>query len=120
MKPKYKYNAFIENTPEARMWLECIGYHCDDLEYSNGKFITTFEDGTYLIGNFEHAIFGYDCSGNIPVFKAITAINNENDYMQWFIDNDDDDNFYMNVHEQWKTDLFRKATPEELIEYFKK
>ena len=61
-----------------------------------------------------------DCGENIELFKALAAMNDENDLEQWFVSNKGSEwaickktlNVYSGV-------LCRKATAEEIVEYFK-
>lgn len=61
-----------------------------------------------------------DCGANIELFKALAAMNDENDREQWFVSNEGSEwaickktlNVYSGV-------LCRKATAEEIVEYFK-
>ena len=61
-----------------------------------------------------------DCGENIEMFKALAAMNDENDREQWFVSNEGSEwaickktlNVYSGV-------LCRKATAEEIVEYFK-
>lgn len=74
----------------------------------------------------------FDCGANIDLFKAIAAMNVENDREQWFVgDNGEyvkctDDNFFMfaiNVLQKQKRKTgfvsYHKATAEEIVEYLK-
>lgn len=61
-----------------------------------------------------------DCGENTELFKALAAMNDENDREQWFVSNEGSEwaickktlNVYSGV-------LCRKATAEEIVEYFK-
>lgn len=70
-----------------------------------------------------------DCGDNIELFKALAAMNNENDYMQYLIDNVGN----MGICTQqspyrvvqmagisFNIDNYRKATAQEIIEHFNK
>lgn len=67
----------------------------------------------------------YDCSENIELFKVLAAMNDENDYMQLFINKS---NRYRMVlcNTQRLFDAvakecdWRKATAAEIVEHFKK
>lgn len=66
---------------------------------------------------------GYiDCGTNVSLFKALAAMNNENDREQWFTDGMD----WRLCHDIIVTKmaipsyaLYHKATAEEIIEHFK-
>lgn len=77
----------------------------------------------------------YDCGTSVDLFKALAAMNNENDLEQWFVvkkpisdfyDIDDvvyqkGDMFFNDSGQQkLPKDKFRKATAEEIVEYFTK
>lgn len=65
---------------------------------------------------------GIDCGTDVELFKAQAAMNDGNDHYQWFVatlnpkllglNNSMDDNSL------FIEPLFRKATAEEIIEYF--
>lgn len=98
---KFKYRAFIENTPEMREWLEGIGYNiysynqedkyinatCLD-EYKFGEiekepiFETFNEEGLNTLYN------SINCLGNPSLFKAVTAVRDDSDMGQWFVSNE--------------------------------
>lgn len=67
----------------------------------------------------------HDCDTNIELFKALAALRDDSDYMQWIISEDGywflngkfDVNKVMSYDEYRKC---RKSTPEELVEYFTK
>lgn len=74
------------------------------------------------------------CGTNVELFKALAAMNDENDREQWFVvkknisdcyDIDDiiyqkGDMFFNASGQPLVEKHFRKATAEEIIEYFKK
>lgn len=140
----FKYSAFIENSKEAREWLEgigydpcpCVGDDTQDLiltDHERGKF-HGYDKETYGDILAEREDIGgdeVDCRGNMQLFKAITAVRDDSDYMQWFTDG---------IHWEvcpsvvadlagWKRYYQRsgekyiepwKATKDELINHFKK
>lgn len=64
----------------------------------------------------------YDCGENIEMFKALTAMNSDNDREQWFTDGMD----WRLCHDSIVTKmmipsytLYHKATAAEIIEHFK-
>lgn len=136
----FKHSAFIENTPEMREWLEEIGikpkfiaevhYSDDCLVVKNGCYV---EMPNRLVELYETS--SIDCRNNPDLFKAITAIRDDSDYMQWFKrlctgelylcrakNFDRIRNFRHKSKDGWEyhNGLYRKATLEELIEHFKK
>lgn len=72
-----------------------------------------------------------NCLGNIPLFKAVTAMRDDSDYMQWFTDGihwylcesvrfQNSSLFDKEYNTQIKDGTgYYKATIEELIEHFK-
>lgn len=75
-----------------------------------------------------------DCGTNVDLFRALAAMNDDNDREQWFVvktnisdyyDIDDiiyqkGDIFFNASGEPLVEKNFRKATAEEIVEYFKK
>lgn len=112
----------VEN-PEKRKelieWLEGIGYtHFPFIHDS--CLIATDSDGRIWLtdANRDGA---YDCQTDTDLFKALAAMNYENNREQWFVEEgrmfkctSDKINGY-SYH--WPTT--RKATAEEIVEYFK-
>lgn len=86
---KFKYSAFIENTPKAREWLEKIGYK--KLLYDEyHKYISTVgQRRISLYGTFDVISYkndtNIDCRGNLHLFKAITAITDIRNMHQLFV-----------------------------------
>ncbi|MDR2993569.1 MAG: hypothetical protein LBV11_07010 [Bacillus cereus] len=129
---KFKHSAFIENTPEMRGWLDELGYHSNYIYAENGV-LYTHNDSRYigLIENirYENII---DCRQNPALFKALTAIRHDSDYMQYFVT--EADHSWINLgmyspkgsfelclmHKRVSDIPAHKATLEELIEHFKK
>lgn len=139
--------VWVEN-PEKRKelieWLKGIGYHvCSCCEFKGWNTLTcgpverlktTYEvhgvpdydkETGANIGQFkvENALKNnpaIDCDDDIDCFKALAAMNDENDREQWFVSNEGSEwaickkmlNVYSGV-------LCRKATAEEIVEYFK-
>ena len=138
----------VEN-PEKRKelieWLERIGYHvCScclfdgwntlhyrgidrlKIAYEVHGICDYDEETRYSIDQFkaENADSKHpavDCGENIELFKALAAMNYENNREQWFVEegkmfkctSDKINNYSYN----WLTT--RKATAEEIVEYFK-
>ena len=121
----------VEN-PEKRKelieWLEGIGYkflmrglesNVLYVDVTSGCLLCAFESP---VTQSEMVSKGYiDCGDIIELFKALAAMNYENDREQWFVEEgrmfkctSDKINGY-SYH--WMTT--RKATAEEIVEYFK-
>lgn len=155
----------VEN-PEKRKelieWLEGIGYHvCSCCEFKGWNTLTcgpverlktTYEvhgvpdydkETGANIGQFkvENALKNnpaIDCDDDIDCFKALAAMNDENDRDQWFTNGSDWGIFRSTPppkgYEHWgdtegmeffclpnslDVENYRKATAEEIVEYFK-
>lgn len=117
--------ATLINTNESRRMLHSFGYTpIDFIEYkitdekdkdSYCKWLVTNSIYMTETDNVECYDIVYNCGMNKKLFYAITAINDNNDYKQWFTDGTE---FIMSKSKTFYKDGFRKATPEELIEYF--
>ena len=91
-----------------------------------GEFVLCIRDITYCCRHEELFFLdnAIDCGENIELFRSLAAMNDENDYYQWFVailkperlvlNNSMDDN------RLFAEPLFRKATAEEIIGHFKK
>lgn len=122
----------VEN-PEKRKelieWLEGIGYRIlfsarHSLIESELRYISAPKQG-YIMADSQLSCDEWsesiDCGENTELFKALAAMNDENDLEQWFVEEgrmfkctSDKINGY-SYH--WMTT--RKATAEEIVEYFK-
>ena len=122
----------VEN-PEKRKelieWLEGIGYRIlfsarHSLIESELRYISAHKQG-YVVADSRWScdewIESIDCGKNIELFKALAAMNYENYREQWFMEEgrmfkctSDKINGYSY---NWPTT--RKATVEEIVEYFK-
>jgi hypothetical protein len=112
----------VEN-PEKRKelieWLEWIGYtHFPFIHDS--CLIATDSDGRIWLtdANRDGA---YDCQTDTDLFKALAAMNYENNREQWFVEEGKmfkcTSDKISNYSYHWLTT--RKATAEEIVEYFK-
>lgn len=130
----------VEN-PEKRKelieWLEGIGYRLEYLR-NDGVIVLTSENRVYVYGEAVHEIIKsdydtIDCGENTELFKALAAMNDENDQEQWYAYTEYPTNEGKNgvrkfvFNEPARFDSFvdvpsgyyRKATVEEIVEYFK-
>lgn len=146
---KFTTPCFVRvNNPEKRKelteWLKGIGYHvcscclfdgwntlhCRGIDrlkiaYEVHGICDYDEETRYSIDQFkaenaEKRNPSYDCGENVELFKALAAMNNENDMEQIFIS---ERGLYIrclrnNANIDWLGKL-RKATVEEIVEYFK-
>lgn len=133
---KYTTPCFVrvEDADERKKlidWAEKIGY---EIISRSGTAVAAFVEhgalGAYANDGNAEAVGTiqagrYDCGTDIELFKALAAMNDENDLYQAFID--DDGNFAISNSaiagiKAWEAVRFatpRKATAEEIIEHFK-
>jgi len=135
------------NTPELKEWLKEIGYEqWNNFDVPEYPIIETFYlcNKPTFCNNSGNNIFPLvndgliNCQSNVDLFKALAAMRNDSDYMQWFIFDKDvydieDDFIAGNTLLFKKGDWYlcrdyrmiskkniHKATKEELIKYFTK
>lgn len=131
-----------EKRKELTEWLEGIGYYvcscclfggCNTLHccgIDRLKIAYEVHGICYSIDQFKAEIAescypSYDCGTNIALFKALAAMNDENDYMQLFI-NKSNRYRWVFCNDQRLFDVvakecdWRKATAAEIVEHFKK
>ena len=145
---KFKYNIIGDNTKKNRDWLLVLGYiplefflynkyiYTNFSNRANFKeewkeyYFETHDDIKLSIGEIDYI----NCIGNDKLFRAISALNNDSDYMQWFTDDEVwklclGDKFSRwcyteeceNIDEflNFSFDTVHKATLEELQDHFK-
>lgn len=136
----------IADKEELLQWLVKIGY----IQIPNGAgewrmsievccYITcseqTLASVTFWACSYRYCrpTYGRDCGENIALFKALAALNYENDREQWYsyteYPTDEGKNgvrkFVFNEHVRFDSFVdvpsgyYRKATAEEIVEYFK-
>ena len=69
-------------------WLTTIGYTIGNLSWAEyGLFIRCYEsEGGFAVAIASLSIgAGIDCGENIEMFKALAAMNSDNDWEQWFV-----------------------------------
>jgi len=141
----FKYSAFIENTQEVREWVKNLGYknYGNPFQTTDDSLLFTTIDGKYVPYNVTIRDNSWiDCRGNLELFKAITAVRDDENIKQWFICDTDvnlgysdidgnflhskiykGDIFFWDIHIEHAGVLdgdFHKATKEELIMHFGK
>jgi hypothetical protein len=138
-----------EKRKELTEWLKGIGYyvcscclfggcntlHCCGIDrlkiaYEVHGICDYDEETRYSIDQFKAEIAescypSYDCGTNIALFKALAAMNDENDYMQLFINKSNRYRWvFCNAQRLFdavaKECDWRKATAAEIVEHFKK
>ena len=130
----------VEN-PEKRKelieWLKALGYRLEYLR-NDGVIVLTSENRVYVYGEALYRVIkvdydSIDCGTDIELFKALAAMNEENDREQWYAYTEYPTNEGKNgvrkfvFNEPARFDSFvdvpsgyyRKATVEEIVEYFK-
>lgn len=117
----------VKNSKECRKliwWLKDVGYIVSP--FVRGKYIEAYN---YKVGQViatnSKPEGPYDCGSNIELFKALAAMNDENDYRQFFIHRNNKYAWVLcNTRQLFDCisleQEYRKATAEEIIEYFKK
>lgn len=125
----FKYSCYIENSKEAITHLELLGY---TLEYPTKKeegWIQTSNNYAFITDSIYRNGVETNCVGNLPLFKALTAVRDDSNINKYFTD---DYIFIKSEYEDYKkyiddyytlsdcnVDNFREATEKELMEYFK-
>lgn len=132
-----------EKRKELTEWLQGIGYyvcpcclfdgwntlHCNRIERLKTSYEvhgipdydrdTGYNIGWFKVDNTNEDNPSYDCGENVELFKALAAMNDENDMEQIFIS---ERGLYIkclrnNANIDWLGKL-HKATAEEVVEYF--
>ena len=133
---KFKYSVIGDNTQENREWLEKVG--CINFDYNfKGTHIISYWSGRY--GNNYYQCVTYhelislrmyesaiNCIGNSPLFKAVSAMREDSDLIQWFTDGKNWNLCIRNNYLKWclenapfQYSNIHKATLTELQEKFK-
>lgn len=129
----YKKSCFIrKNTEELRSQLIKLGYYYggkssshgnDDCLYSS-KDVGRFFECSQKPARYDIII---DCGDNEELFLALAALRDDTNDYQWFIwqdFNDEGDPWRQYIPgekwQEWWWFEVKKATPEEIIEHFKK
>jgi len=126
----FTHSAFTENTPEMREWLEMLGYWvfgCRNEKYIY-SYTNQYNQGIVIAWTSEDVPEGAnDCRNNPALFKAIAALRDDSDYMQWYYSNDwDESNWWLSDRHVVKhkdciinnVRVWHKATIDELINHF--
>lgn len=129
-----------KNTPSILEYLTSLGYKNDYYPYSKGNTIRCHVFGNkarfQTFGNFEADADirleneSIDCGNNEELFKAIAALQDDSDYMQWFTSKIGiwwvlckDETFAVDSVQakdfNYTKQPLHKATIKELIEHFK-
>lgn len=117
----------VEDAAERKKlieWLGGIGYaHLPFISESDK--ISTDANGMIWLTDANRG-GAYDCGTNVELFRALAAMNDENDREQWFVVDDGFEEEMVCSKSEVDYDYIlscydhRKATAEEIVEYFKK
>lgn len=127
----FQYSAIGDNTPENREHLEKVGYgEIDKLSCPCLSLITNnsgaFFASPMSISNRHNII---NCIGNPQLFKAVSAMRDDSDYMQWYYSSDHEKkNWYLSDRHVVKNKdcminnvrVWHKATLSELQAHFQR
>lgn len=125
----------VENAEEREQlckWCKSLGYCCPDIpnEERLGELVICDKECVGIVHNpvtFSIETAYIDCGDNIELFKALAAMNDENDREQWFTDGYHWHKCMRKRATQrdnaiWVSSYLHvpyKATAEELINHFK-
>ena len=131
----------VEDAAERKKlieWCNNIIGRSGDEDYMYGNVVLCIRDTTYCC-IYQEADFvsdddTIDCGTSVELFRALAAMNDENDWEQWFtngrefgkkkgiqkINGNDVDIWEMHYCPIGEEHEWRKATAEEIVEYFKK
>lgn len=134
---KFKTPCFVRVRERAKRyelikWLEATG-RCSEIWDEGDEYWCALANDTpehnftsLPARQFELSHY-YDCGTDIELFKALAAMNDENDREQWFTDTADGfskcsvdrwlDEWQPEYHDRYS--IWRKATVEEIVEHFK-
>lgn len=81
----FKYSCIGDNTPENREWLEKIGYKVKSYESDDTLIWAQLRGIAYTEKELPNDNRTVNCVDNDPLFRAVTAIRDDSDYMQLFV-----------------------------------
>jgi hypothetical protein len=114
-----------EKRKQILEWAEIVGYIIESNYMTAPMIYTTRKTHIHNDFEYENEDRGIDCGTNIGLFKALAAMNDENDRDQWFIHRLGGNllqSVTVNMEESFGFGMnccFRKATAAEIVEYFK-
>jgi len=124
---KFKHSAFTENTPEMREWLEELGWKSKYIQEGADIIVCASNTGLFsaIVEETQQWFKAYkaeciDCRSNPELFKAVTAIRDDSDYMQWFRNIFKGGHWFNDKHQRVGPVCYDKMSLKELIEKFKK
>lgn len=111
-------------------WCNNVIGRSGDIDYTDGDVILCIRATTYCCiyqeAEFVAPASAIDCGTNVELFKALAAMNDENDREQWFVVDDGFEEEMICAKSDVDYDYIlscydhRKATAEEIVEYFTK
>ena len=124
----FKYSVIGDNTPENRDHCKALGMENHPFSHERGDMIATYTDTKsnrcfYLISWRDTDMLKpdiIDCIGNPQLFRAVTAMSDDSDYMQWFRSHLFEEMELCEIEMFYAPSEydFHKATLEELKEHF--
>lgn len=131
LTPCYVYVPSDNERKDLIKWLKRIGYNIADHLWGD-YVVVNGEDAYCPLAVYNSALI--NCGLDVWLFRALAAMNDENDREQWFVvkknisdcyDIDDiiyqkGDMFFNASGEPLVEKNFRKATADEIVKYFKK
>jgi hypothetical protein len=115
-----------EKRKELIGWLFSIGYAlCEHLIGMDGEtpvVVAAFGKFDLWVRTHCKSETCFDCGENIDLFKALAAMNDENDNEQYFVTELAGSSYCLHKNRNTNLDyslVCRKATAEEIIEHFK-
>lgn len=103
-EPKFDFRQLKLVNREDR-YLRCSSDILDTISDEDLREVLDFEPGII------------ECGGNVELFLAIAAINDENDYMQWFKSSNDNSHYKCSSEKNQNTED-KKLSLEEIIAKF--
>lgn len=111
-------------------WCNDVIGRTGDEDYTYGDVVLCIKDTTYCCCYEETEFVAndttIDCGTDVDLFRALAAMNDENDREQWFVVDDGFEEEMVCSKSEVDYDYIlscydhRKATAEEIVEYFKK
>lgn len=111
-------------------WCNDVIGRTGDEDYTYGDVVLCIKDTTYCCCYEETEFVAndttIDCGTDVELFRALAAMNDENDREQWFVVDDGVEEEMVCSKSEVDYDYIlscydhRKATAEEIVEYFKK
>lgn len=125
--------VLVEDQAERKKlieWCNDVIGRTGDEDYTYGDVVLCIKDTTYCCCYEETEFVAndttIDCGTSVDLFRALAAMNDENDREQWFVVDDGFEEEMVCSKSEVDYDYIlscydhRKATAEEIVEYFKK